>query len=253
MTAVARKRDIWWLLYQPYKWLVFIPLLGITTCLFVGVGYITLLLTSERFVNRTFVIWWARFLGFMVPMRVTVVGRENVREGQSYIVASNHQSASDALVLVGWLRFDIRWVLKTELRSFPVFGWAAERSGQIYIDRSNPKAAYESLENAKNKIEGGVSITMLVEGTRTRTGELLDFKKGGFWLARELELPILPVTICNTIHILPPKTLDQFPGRAVLRIHPPVDTSRYDKDSYDELISDVKAIIQSGLDEYQIW
>ena len=92
---------------------------------------------------------------------------------------------------------------------------------------------------------------VLVEGTRSRTGELLEFKKGAFWLARNLDLPILPVTICNTIRIHPPNTLDLFPGRAVLKFHEPVDVSNYEEGSPDRLMSDVKSIIQTGLDEYQ--
>ena len=68
---------------------------------------------------------------------------------------------------------------------------------------------------------------MLPEGTRSRTGELGEFKKGAFVLARELNLPILPVSITGTREILPPKTLDLFPGRATMRIHHPVDVNEY--------------------------
>ena len=93
---------------------------------------------------------------------------------------------------------------------------------------------------------------VLAEGTRSRTGELLEFKKGAFWLAQNLDLPILPVTICNTLQIHPPNTLDLFPGRAVLKFHEPVDVSRYDEGSIDRLISDVRSVIQTGLDEYQV-
>jgi 1-acyl-sn-glycerol-3-phosphate acyltransferase len=250
--TVKKSRRVLRLLYQPYKWLVFGPLLVLSTCLFVGLGFIMLFFTSDRVVNRTVLIYWARFISFMTPMRVTVVGKENIEKGQSYIIVSNHQSSYDALVLVGWLGLDVKWVMKTELRSFPVFGWAAEKGGQVFIDRSNTKAAYESLERARNKIVGGTSIAVLVEGTRSRTGELLEFKKGAFWLAQHLDLPILPITICNTLQILPPDTLDLFPGRAVMKIHESIDVSIYDEDSSDRLISDVRSLIKTGLDEYQV-
>lgn len=254
MEAFRRRKTIWWFLYQPYKWLVFGPMLVLSTCFFIGLGAVMLLFTSDRVVNRTVLVWWARFNGFLAPMRVTVLGRENVARGQSYVVVSNHQSAFDAILLVGWLDFEIKWVMKNELRQFPVFGWAAEKGGQILIDRSDPRRAYESLRNARSKLEGGVSVMVLAEGTRSRTGEMLEFKKGAFWMARELNLPILPITICNTIRIHPPKTLDLFPGRAVLQIHRPVDVSGYREDeSLDRLIADVKETIQTGLDEYQVW
>ena len=147
---------------------------------------------------------------------------------------------------------DIKWVMKTELRKYPVFGYAAEKGGQILIDRSSTRVAYESLERARDKIVGGTSIAVLAEGGRSRTGELLDFKKGAFWLAQNLGLPILPITICDALQILPPDTLDLFPGRAIMKIHEPIDVGGYDDGSIERLISDVKSVIKTGLDEYQV-
>ena len=238
-------------MYQPYKWLIFAPLLVISTCFFVGLGVIIIILFDDRVANRTTGVWWSRFNSFITPMRVTVVGRENVKKNQSYVVVSNHQSLYDIFVLFGWLGIDLKWVIKKELRTFPVFGYAAEKGGNILIDRSNPREAYESLEKANHKIRDGTSIIILPEGTRSRTGELGEFKKGAFWLAQQLDLPILPVTIVGTRNIIPPKTLDLFPGRATMRIHEPVDIREYDEGSFDNIINDVRDTIQEGLDEYQ--
>jgi 1-acyl-sn-glycerol-3-phosphate acyltransferase len=237
------------LLYQPYKWLVFAPLLVLSTGFFVGLGIVIIFLFDDTVANRTTGVWWARFNSYITPMRVTVVGRENITKNQSYIVASNHQSSYDIFVLFGWLGIDLKWVIKKELRRYPVFGYAVEKGGNIVIDRSNKKEAYESLQKAKHKTTNGTSIIMLPEGTRSRTGQLGEFKKGTFWLAQQLNLPILPITIQNTRNILPPKTLDLFPGRATMKIHQPVDLNHYDGDSLDKLIADVRNIIQKGLDE----
>jgi 1-acyl-sn-glycerol-3-phosphate acyltransferase len=237
------------LLYQPYKWLVFLPLLVLSTCFFVGLGVIFIIIFDDRVANRTTGVWWARFNSLITPMRVTVLGRENIVKSQSYIVASNHQSSYDIFVLFGWLGIDLKWVIKKELKKYPVFGYATEKGGNIIIDRSNAKEAYESLQKARQKIVNGTSIIMLPEGTRSRSGELGEFKKGAFWLAQELKLPILPVTITGTRGILPPKTLDLFPGRATLRIHAPVDIEAYDEASTDRLTKDVRDIIKRGLDE----
>ena len=247
--TVKFSRRILWLLYQPYKWLVFLPLLIISTCFFVGLGVVFIFLFDDRVANRTTGVWWSRFNAFTTPMRVTVIGRENIARGQSYIVASNHQSSYDIFVLFGWLGIDLKWVIKKELKKYPVFGYATEKGGNIIIDRSNPKEAYRSLQRARQKIQGGTSIIMLPEGTRSRTGELGEFKKGAFVLARDLALPILPVSISGTRKILPPKTLDLFHGRATLRIHAPVDTGAYGENSVDELIRDVREVIRKGLEE----
>jgi 1-acyl-sn-glycerol-3-phosphate acyltransferase len=236
-----------YLLYQPYKWLVFAPLLVISTCFFVGLGVIIIYLFDDTVANRTTGVWWSRFACYITPVKVTVEGKENITKGQSYMVVSNHQSSYDIFLLFGWLGIDLKWVIKKELRKYPVFGYAAEKGGNILIDRSNKKEAYESLKRAKEKITNGTSIIMLPEGTRSRTGELGEFKKGAFWMARELNLPILPVTISGTREILPPRTLDLFPGRASMRIHPPVDANAYGEDEMDKLIEEVRKTIKSGL------
>jgi 1-acyl-sn-glycerol-3-phosphate acyltransferase len=243
------RRGILWLLYQPYKYLVFAPLLVLSTCFFVGLGVVFIFLFDDTVANRTTGVWWSRFNSFITPMRVTVIGKENIKKGQSYVVVSNHQSNYDVFVLFGWLGIDLKWVIKTELRKYPVFGYATEKGGNIIIDRSNAKRAYESLQKTKLKVVNGASIIMLPEGTRSRTGQLGEFKKGAFWLAQELDLPILPVTITGTRKILPPKTLDLLPGRATMRIHAPVDIRAYSEDSPDRLIDDVRNIIQEGLEE----
>jgi len=240
---------LFWLLYQPYKWLIYLPLLALSTCFFVGLGVIIIILFDDRVANRTTGMWWSRFNSFITPMRVEVLGRENIERKQSYIVVSNHQSLYDIFLLFGWLGIDIKWVIKKELRSFPVFGYAAEKGGNILIDRSNPKEAYESLERARQKTRDGTSIMILPEGTRSRSGQLGEFKKGAFWLAQHLDLPILPVTLKNTRNILPPDTLDLYPGRATLIIHEPVDTALYDDKDLETMIGDVRATIASGLDQ----
>jgi 1-acyl-sn-glycerol-3-phosphate acyltransferase len=245
-TSISRSTTLW-LLYQPYKWLIFAPLLVLSTCFFVGLGVIVIILFDDSTANRTTGAWWSRFNAFMTPMRVTVTGRENVEKGQSYIVVANHQSLYDIFVLFGWLKMDLRWVIKKELRSFPVFGYAAEKGGNILIDRSNPEQAYRSLERARLKCTGGTSLIILPEGTRSRTGDLAEFKRGAFWLAQNLGLPILPVTILNTRNILPPDTLDLFPGRAAMKIHAPIDPGRYTDRPLDELIRDTRDVIAQGL------
>ncbi|NPV60858.1 MAG: 1-acyl-sn-glycerol-3-phosphate acyltransferase [Actinobacteria bacterium] len=244
---LIRRNRLLWLIYQPYKWLVFLPLFVLSTCFFVGLGVIFIYLFDDRVANRTTGVWWSRFNAYVTPIKVTVTGRENIVKGQSYIVCSNHQSSYDIFLLFGWLGIDLKWVIKKELRAYPVFGYAVEKGGNIVIDRSNPKEAYKSLENARQKIAGGTSIIMLPEGTRSRTGELGEFKKGAFVLARELNLPILPVSITGTKEILPPKTLDLFPGRATMRIHPPVDLNEYADQPLEKLVYDVREIIRSGL------
>ncbi|MFH1092085.1 MAG: 1-acylglycerol-3-phosphate O-acyltransferase [Pseudomonadota bacterium] len=240
------------LIYIPYRYLVFVPLLAVFT-LVLGVSAMVLVqVFSPRFVSLVCGVTWAKLNGLITPVLVKVVGRENIEKKQSYVVVSNHQSEYDIIVLYGWLGIDFRWVMKMELRQVPILGYACEKMGHIYIDRSNARAAFNSLKEAKKKVVGGASVLFFPEGPRSLSGQLDDFKRGAFVVALELGLPILPVTIVGTRNILPPKTLKLLPGRARIVIHKPIDTSEYNKRTAGKLIERVRLAIQSSLDENKV-
>ncbi len=235
------------LLYQPYKFLVLIPLTVLATCFFVLLGVIIVFLFNDRVAHRTTGVWWSRFISCITPIRVKVIGRENIEKGRSYMVVANHQSQYDILVLYGWLGINIKWVMKSELRKVPVFGYAGEKGGNIYVDRSSPEALRRTLDGARSKIVGGTSIIMLPEGTRTRTGALGEFRNGAFVIARELNLPVLPVTITGTRRILPPGGWNVFPGTALMTIHPAIETAGYGEDRLDKLKELAREVILAEL------
>ncbi len=245
---LRRENPIAFRIYQVYVWLIVIPLLILSTIFFVFLGVIVVILRGDKVAHRTTGVWWARFNSYITPMRVTVLGRQNIKKGQSYVIVSNHQSSYDIFVLYGWLGIDIKWVMKKELRKVPVFGFAGKMGGNIYIDRSSPKAANASLEAAKKKLVEGTSVVILPEGTRSKTGEIGPFKKGAFSLATDLGIPILPVSISGTRSILPPGTTRLFPGRAVMEIHRPVSVSLKDRDKIDDTVEQIRDIIKSGFE-----
>jgi len=238
------------IIYQPYKWLIYLPLFVLSTVFFITLGIFIILLSGPDDANRIAGAGWARFNCFITPVRVNVSGRGNIVEKQSYVVVVNHQSLFDIFVLWGFLGIDTRWVMKKELRKVPLFGFAGKMGGNIYIDRSDSKGAYESLKEAKNILADGVSLIMLPEGTRSRDGKLREFKKGAFVISLDLGIPLLPVSIVDTKHILPPGTLNLFPGRASLVIHEPVAAEGYDKENLDVLILKVRSVIQEGIERY---
>jgi 1-acyl-sn-glycerol-3-phosphate acyltransferase len=235
------------LAYQPYKYLVFFPLCIIATCFFVALGVLVVFLFNDRVAHRTTGVWWARFASYITPIRVKVIGREHVEKNRSYMVIANHQSQYDILVLYGWLGIEIKWVMKIELRKVPVFGYAGEMGGNIYVDRSSHEAMKSTLEGARSKIVRGTSIIMLPEGTRSRTGELGEFKNGAFVIARELGLPILPVTITGTRRIMPPGGWNMFPGTATITIHPAIEIDGYGEDRLNELKERSRGVILAEL------
>ncbi len=233
-------------LYQPYKWLFFAPFFIVNSVVF---GTLAVLVSSfsQRLASLLAGVVWARLNSFLTPIFVRVKGRENIRKGQSYMIIANHQSFYDIFVLYGWLGIDFKWVMKKEVRKMPGVGFGSEALGHIFIDRSSTKAALETIDKAKDKIKGGTSMVFFPEGTRSRTGELLPFKKGAYRFAFDLDLPILPVTISGTRKIMPPGTLDVRPGRAEIYIHPPVDINQYSLENINDLMTYTRNIIQSPL------
>ena len=241
-------RSLLHILYQPYKWLVVIPVLLLSTVFLGSVAIVIATTVSPKLASATCGVWWSRLNSFMTPMFVSVRGRRHIDKKQSYVIISNHLSHYDIFVLYGWLGIDFKWVMKKELRNLPALGAACEKIGHIYIDRSNRETAIASLAAAKKKIVNGTSILFFPEGTRSASGELGQFKKGGFVMALDLGIPILPVTVLHTDKILPSRTMDLFPGRAGMVIHEPIDVSGYDKERLGELMATVREVIQAGLE-----
>lgn len=202
---------------------------------------------------------------------VSVRGREHLSGSQSsrggldstdptartYVVMSNHQSHYDVPVLYYVLGGRLRMVAKTELFALPVFGRAIREAGMIEVDRKNRTRAIASLGTAKRQLEAGTHIWFSPEGTRSTTGELLPFKKGGFVLAMEMSAPILPVTIQGTRDVLPAHGMFSRRGIQVhVTIHAPIETKPYvaragapaaTKAARDSLIHEVRLAIASAL------
>jgi 1-acyl-sn-glycerol-3-phosphate acyltransferase len=241
-------KKIAYVLYQPYKFLVFLPWLIVSTLFFAFWAVILVYLVNPRIASLICGSTWARLNAYLTPMRVRVTGREHMLKTQSYVIVSNHQSQYDIFVLYGWLGVDFKWVMKQELRKIPGIGIGCEKIGHIFIDRSDHERAVASLNAAKKKIVGGTSVLFFPEGTRSKDATLGVFKKGAFKMAIDLGLPVLPITIVGTKNILPSNTIDLFPGKARMIIHEPLDISGYDDANLGTLIERARFSIQAGLE-----
>ncbi len=192
-------------------------------------------------------VTWARIFCATVPLRVRILGRENYNPGSPYVVVSNHQSMVDIPVLHGFTGLNIKWVMKQELKNIPVFSKACSYLGCIYVDRSHPDAAIRSIEAAKKTLSDKASVLFFAEGTRSRGVKLLPFKKGAFIFAMTTGLPVLPVTIKNSVKILPSDTLDLVPGTVDLVIHPPVYIPNCSKAELNEKVDQVRQTVAREL------
>ena len=160
-----------------------------------------------------------------------------------YIYMPNHQSNFDIPVLLGHLKVQFRWLAKMELFKIPIFGRAMRKAGYISIDRNNRKSAINSLKAAAEKIKNGVSVLIFPEGTRSRDGKIRPFKKGGFVMAIESGVPIVPVVISGTREIMTKGKFRVNPGQIHMRILTPIDTSIYTRKTKEVLMERVRRVI----------
>ncbi len=234
-------------LLRIYKWLVVIPCLGISTAVLHSMAAFTAIAGRSSWANQYFMVPWARLNTFVSMVSVDVERNDRVLPDQSYIIAANHQSLYDIYALQGYTGMEVKWVMKQELRSVPFLGFACEKMGQIIIDRSNPEAAVRSINEAKTMINNGISVIFFAEGTRSRDGNLLPFKKGAFRLAIDLQLPILPISIHGSRDVLPSDTMELSPGRIKMVFHDPIDTQGLETGDIQDLLTRTRNVLLEAL------
>jgi 1-acyl-sn-glycerol-3-phosphate acyltransferase len=171
---------------------------------------------------------WTWLVLRIAGISVTVRGLENIDASEQYVFMVNHQSNIDIPVLVQSLtQFQLRWIAKKELLWVPLFGWAMWATKHIIVNRSDPTDAVKSLERAKRRIAAGISVVVFPEGTRSRNGKLLPFKKGGFLLALKTGKNIVPVTINGSGQLLPSGDWRLRSGNVEVIVGKPIMTATY--------------------------
>ncbi|MFK7730674.1 MAG: lysophospholipid acyltransferase family protein [Pseudomonadales bacterium] len=240
---MQRQKNWRYYLFQPYKWLVFGPLL-VLSMLLAAVFIVLFGRWCPRFCNQKLAPGWCSLNTLTALSSVDVSGQHRIDPGQSYIIVANHLSHFDIFLLYGRLGLDIRWVMKQELRSLPFFGVAAEKLGHIYIDRSDRDKAHAQLKAAQQKFSSGSSIIFFPEGTRSEGGALLPFKSGAFVMAKQMQLPILPVVLSGTDAVAPPRSLDLYPGKTVMTVLEPIPADDVINMNHEELKERARNAIQ---------
>jgi 1-acyl-sn-glycerol-3-phosphate acyltransferase len=193
-------------------------------------------------------LWSRAVLGF-VGVQVTVEWRGQLEPGQPYVFMANHLSTVDIWALFVALPVRVRMIAKKQLGSIPIFGWAMHAGRFIFIDRANGVAARRSIDEAGRRIRGGDCVLLFPEGTRSRTGEMGPFKKGGFHLAITAGVPIVPVALVGTRESMPAGSWLLRPGHVRVIIGAPVSTAGLAGSDRNRLLEDVRAKVAAMLAE----
>jgi len=187
---------------------------------------------------------WSRMIARTALLDVRVHGAERVRPGASYVFLSTHQSWMDIPVMLGYLPAQLRIAAKREVFLIPFLGWHMTRAGHIPVNRGSTAEAVESLRRASASLRDGVSAFLFPEGTRTRDGSLQTLKKGGFRLAIERGLPVIPVTIVGTRRAMPRGSAVLRAGRVEMYIDAPLQTDGLTAEDLPALVAAVRAAME---------
>jgi len=178
-------------------------------------------------------------------IKVHVQGLAELDHSRTYIFLSNHVSNLDPPILVPLIPRRTSVLVKKELFRIPIVGRAMRRASLVPVDRSDRDAAIASLKAAAEVLRQGINMTIFVEGTRSKDGQLLPFKKGPFYLAMETGVPVVPVTILGTFEAMPKGRMSIRAGTVEVVFHPPIDPSVFS--DRDQLMEAIRKKIESGL------
>lgn len=190
---------------------------------------------------------WGRLILITCGVRVAAEGMDDLNPERVYVVISNHQSHFDVPALFALMPLKLRFVAKKELARIPVFGMAMRRGGHIIIDRSRSKTAIDTLRAAEKRIiHQRLSPLFFAEGTRSADGSIGPFKRGGFRMAMDMNLPILALSISGSRKVLPKGSLRISPGNILIKVVRVFYTE--DREDMEKLMGEVREDIVSGFD-----
>ncbi len=224
-------------------WTIF----GFTTVILGTVAILLSLFDSSGNLPHLVARLWGKIQLGITGTKVVITGLQHIAPQKSYILVSNHQSNFDIFAMLGYLPIQFRWIAKAELFRIPFMGWAMHRIGYISIERESPKKAYRSMLKAAEAVNGGVSVMIFPEGTRSQDGNLQPFKKGLFLIALKSQAPILPITIQGTSRIMRKGEWRTYPGNVSITIDAPIETAGIPSEKEEELSRAVRQVLEQNL------
>ena len=234
----------------PFHWwrtvFFLIPVIAVYTIVLGTVSILSSLVDSSGDFGHRCARAWAWLILKTTGVRVTVIGADKLESERSYVFASNHQSIYDIPIVFASLPHQLRIVSKASLGSFPFLGWHLQRTGHLLVDRSKPGAGI--VRKMARLIQGSRSLIVFPEGTRSQTGALGRFRGGSIVVAIDAGLPIVPVSISGSRHVMLKGRLMTCPGEVTMTIHDPIPTQGIGRGGARETADRVRAMVATAVD-----
>ena len=186
----------------------------------------------------------------LAGLRVRVMGAEHIQQNRAAVYAANHNSNIDppaVFAAMSALHPRVRTVYKAELRRLPLLVWVFDAAGFVAVERANREQSLPALDGATRSLAAGNSFFIFPEGTRSRTGELLPFKKGGFLMAIAAQVPVVPVAVSGGREAMRKGSPIIWPATVTVQFCTPIPTAGMTADDRDVLIAKVRAAIEERL------
>ena len=235
-------------LYKIYSFCIAIPIFIVLTILVAITAAVASILGDDKGLGYHVPKWWARITSWLFLLPVEVKGREYIDAKQSYVFLANHQSYFDIFLIYGYLGHNFKWMMKEYLKKIPFVGYACVKLKHVYVGDSI-SSIQKTVAQARETLQGGMSMVIFPEGTRTYTGQMGEFKRGAFLLANEIGLPIVPMTINGCFDVFPRTAKSVSRSKITLTIHKPITAEERQGKPTKVFMKDVFDIINAGVEE----
>ena len=207
----------WW---RTVFWLI--PAISVYTAVLGSLSLVSSLVDRSGNTAHRCARAWARLILLTTGVRVRVEGLERLAHDGAYVFVSNHQSIYDIPILFWALPYQLRIIAKASLGRFPVLGWHLRYTGHLLVERERAGAA--TLAQVGALMADGQSLIVFPEGTRSRDGRVGPFKRGLFLMAIDAGLPVVPVSVAGSRHVMRKGRLMTCPGSVDVVVHEPIQT-----------------------------
>ena len=235
----------------PFHWwrtvFVLIPLIGLYTIVLGTISILSTLFDGSGDFGHRCARAWSWLILKTTGVHVRLEGAAGLDPARSYVLASNHQSIYDIPILFAALPVQLRIVAKESLGSFPFLGWHLRRTGHLLVDRRNPGA--DIIGKMKRLVREAHSLIVFPEGTRSLDGRVGRFKKGSFLVAIDAGLPIVPVSVSGSRHVMRKGRLMVCPGDVGVTVHDPIPTAGVPREEVIALAARVRDAVRREVDE----